>query len=66
MRPALRAVVVLLIFAGVAWLTAHIVTIHAAAGTPAAQVRLSAAMAGLFAGGATAVIGAIAMFWKRR
>jgi TRAP-type C4-dicarboxylate transport system permease small subunit len=66
MRTALRAVALLLIFAGVAWFSAHEVRVRAAAGTPAAQVQLSAAMAGLFAGGAAAVIAAIAMIWKRR
>jgi hypothetical protein len=66
MRLALQAVIVLLVFATVAWISAHGVIAHAVAGTPSAQVRLSAAMAGLFAGGAAAVITAIAMFWKRR
>jgi hypothetical protein len=66
MRTALRAVALLLVFATVAWMTAQMVTVHATAGTPAAQVQLSAAMAGLFAGGAAAVLAGIAMFWKRR
>jgi hypothetical protein len=53
------------VFAGVGWLTAQVVMHHAAVGTPAAQVRLSAAMAGLFAGGAAAVVVGIALVWRR-
>jgi hypothetical protein len=39
---------------------------HAAVGTPVAEVRLSAAMAGLFAGGAAAVVVGIALVWRRQ
>jgi hypothetical protein len=61
MRTALRVLVLLLVFGGVAWLAAWAVMAHAAAGTPEAQVRLAAGMAGLFAGGAAAVIVGVAM-----
>jgi hypothetical protein len=60
-----RVVVVVAVFVGVGWLTARGVMHHAGLGTPAAQVRLSSAMAGLFAGGAAAVIVGIAMVWRR-
>jgi len=53
-------------FAGVGWFTARGVMHHAAVGTPAAEVRLSAAMAGLFAGGAAAVVVGIALVWRRQ
>jgi hypothetical protein len=66
MRLALRVLVLLTVFAGVAWLAAHMVVSHAAATTPESQVRLSAAMAGLFAGGAAAVLAGIAMLWIGR
>ena len=66
MRLALRAAVLLLVFSGVAWLSARAVLARAAPSTPLSEVRLAAAMAGLFAGGACTVIVGIAMFWKRR
>jgi hypothetical protein len=65
MRLALRVVVLLVVFVGVGLLTAHAVMHHALAATPVAEVRLSAAMAGLFAGGAAAVVLGIAMVWRR-
>jgi hypothetical protein len=65
MRVALRVAVLLLVFGGVGWLAAHLVVSHAAVSTPQAQVRLAAAMAGLFAGGGSAVIVGIAMLWRR-
>jgi hypothetical protein len=66
MRFAVRILVLLLVFAGVGWFTAHAVMHHAAAATPVAEVRLSAAMAGLFAGGAAAVVVGIALVWRRQ
>jgi hypothetical protein len=65
MRLALRVLVLLVVFLGVGLLTAHGVVHHASAATPVAEVRLSAAMAGLFAGGAAAVLVGIAMVWRR-
>jgi Zn-dependent protease len=65
MRTALRVLVLLLVFGGVAWLAAWEVAAHAAAGTPEAQVRLAAAMAGLFAGGAAAVVVGVVMLRRR-
>jgi hypothetical protein len=64
MRVALRVVVVIAVFVGVAWGTARAVAHHAAGGTPVAQVQLSSAMAGLFAGGAAAVVVGIALLWQ--
>jgi hypothetical protein len=62
MRLALRVLVLLLVFAGVAWLAAHMAIARAVAGTPLQlQVRLAAAMAALFAGGAAAVLVGIAL-----
>ena len=66
MRLALRVLLLLAVFAAVAWLAAHLATAHAVAGTPAAQVQLAAAMAGLFAGGAAAVLAGIALLWIGR
>jgi hypothetical protein len=66
MRVATRVLAVVAAFAGVGWLTASGVMHHAAVGTPVAEVRLSAAMAGLFAGGAAAVVVGIALVWRRQ
>jgi TRAP-type C4-dicarboxylate transport system permease small subunit len=66
MRVIVRTLVLLVVFIGVGWLTARSVIHHAAAGTPAAEIRLSAAMAALFAGGAAAVIVGIALVWRRQ
>jgi TRAP-type C4-dicarboxylate transport system permease small subunit len=64
MRVLLRVLIVVAVFAGVGWGTARAVLHHAAMGTPATQVRLSAAMAGLFAGGAAAVVAGIGLAWR--
>ena len=57
MRLWLRVLVVVAVFAGVGWATAHIIIARAVArGTPEYEVRLAGAMAGLFVGGAAAVI----------
>ena len=66
MRVALRALVLLLVFAGVGWLAARSVMAHAAnRGAMGPEVRLAGAMAGLFAGGAAALIVGIAMVLLR-
>jgi hypothetical protein len=65
MKIVLRVGFVLLVCVGVGWGTARAVRMHATAGTPVAQVRLSSAMAGLFAGGAAAVVLGIALMWGR-
>ena len=57
MRLWLRVLVVVAVFAAVGWGTAHVVIARAVArGTPEYEVRLAGAMAGLFVGGAAAVI----------
>lgn len=62
-----RVAVVLAVFAGVGWLTSHAVQLHELAkGAAGAEVRLSAWMAGLFAGGAAAVVAGIALVTARR
>jgi hypothetical protein len=63
MRIAWRVGIVAAVFVVVGWGTARAVMHHAAAGTPVAQVRLSAEMAGLFAGGAAAVLAGIGLAW---
>ena len=67
MRLAGRAAIVLAVFSGVGWLAAREVIAHGVAGgAPIAEVRLDAAMAGLFAGGAVAVLVIIAIVrWAR-
>lgn len=66
MRLVWRAAVVLVVFAGVGWVVARAVIAHAVAGgAPLAEVRLSGAMAGLFAGGVAAVVAGIAMARQR-
>jgi hypothetical protein len=66
MRVFWRAMVILVVFAGVGWLAARAVMAHAVAGgAPLAEMRLSSAMAGLFSGGAAAVVVGIALLWKR-
>lgn len=70
MRVALRVLVLLLVFAGVGWMAAGGVMRHAArhaarGGAPEPEVRLAAEMAGLFAGGAAALVMGIAMVWMR-
>ena len=66
MRVALRALVLVGVFAGVGWFTAQTVMDHVASrGAMQPEVRLSGAMAGLFAGGAVTLIVGIAMAWSR-
>jgi hypothetical protein len=65
MRLALRVLLLLAVFLGVGWPAVRGVLHHASVTTPVAEVRLSAAMAGLFAGGAAAVLVGIAMLWRR-
>jgi len=62
MRVALRTLIVVAVFVGVGLATANGVVKHAVnAGAAESQVRLAGAMAGLFAGGAAAVLVGIAM-----
>jgi len=62
MRMVWRALVVVAVFVGVGLATADGVVKHAVnAGAAESQVRLAGAMAGLFAGGAAAVLVGIAM-----
>jgi hypothetical protein len=66
MRVALRALVLVGVFAGVGWFTARAVMGHVASrGAMQPEVRLSGAMAGLFAGGAVTLVVGIAMAWSR-
>ena len=66
MRVALRALVLVVVFAGVGWLTARAVMGHVASkGAMQPEVRLAGAMAGLFAGGAVTLMVGIAMVWSR-
>ncbi len=66
MRVAVRTLVLLAIFAGVGWVTARGVMSHVASrGAMQPEVRLSGAMAGLFAGGAATLIVGIARVWSR-
>jgi hypothetical protein len=66
MRVAVRALVLVAVFAGVGWLTARAVMDHVASkGAMEPEVRLSGAMAGLFAGGAATLLVGIAMAWSR-
>ncbi len=63
-----RALLVVLVFVGCGLIVAKLVMAHGeAGGAPVAQVRLSGAMAGLFAGGAVASLVVLVMaFGKRR
>ena len=66
MRVAVRTLVLLAVFAGVGWVTARGVMNHVASkGAMEPEVRLSGAMAGLFAGGAATLVVGIAMVWSR-
>jgi hypothetical protein len=66
MRVAVRTLVLVVVFAGVGWLTARAVMGHVASkGAMEPEVRLSGAMAGLFAGGAATLVAGIAMVWSR-
>ena len=67
MGAAWRAAVVLAVFVGVGWATSHAVHTHELArGVTGAEVRLSAWMAGLFAGGAAASLVALAVLLRGR
>jgi hypothetical protein len=67
MRVALRALVLVAVFAGVGWMTARVVMNHVESkGAMQPEVRLSGAMAGLFAGGAVTLVVGIAMMWSRK
>jgi len=67
MRVALRALVLVAVFVGVGWMTARAVMNHVERkGAMQPEVRLSGAMAGLFAGGAVTLIVGIAMAWSRK
>ncbi len=63
MRIALNAVIVLAVFLAVGWYAAHIAFAHAVIrySGSAPEARLGADAAGLFAGGAAAVITLIAL-----
>jgi hypothetical protein len=66
MRVAVRALILVAVFAGVGWLTARAVMNHVESkGAMQPEVRLSGAMAGLFAGGGVTLIVGIAMVWSR-
>lgn len=67
MRLVWSALLVAAVFVGVGMVVDRTVLAHAGdRGTPQAQVRLAAAMAGLFAGGAVASATALALAFKRR
>ena len=67
MRFVWRVVLVLVVFIGVGRITSQLVGRRAAqAGAYEPQVRLGAAMAGLFAGGLTATLVGIAVIWPRK
>jgi uncharacterized membrane protein YciS (DUF1049 family) len=62
MRVALRVLVLIVVAVGVGLATADGVVRHAVnAGAAESQIRLAGAMAGLFAGGAAAVVVGIGM-----
>lgn len=70
MRLLWRAVLVLVVFAAVGWVTgraviAHVVRHSVANRAPLPEVRLSGALAGLSAGSAAALIVGIAMLRRR-
>jgi hypothetical protein len=66
MRVVIRALVLAVVFVGVGWLTARAVMGHVASrGAMQPEVRLAGAMAGLFAGGAAALVVGIAMVRRR-
>jgi hypothetical protein len=67
MRVVWRALVVLVVFLGVGLLVGYGVMGHVrAAGAAEPEVRLSAAAAGLFVGGLSAVIALIAVLMAKR
>jgi hypothetical protein len=66
MRVAVRTLVLVAVFVGVGWLTARtVMTRVESKGAMQPEVRLSGAMAGLFAGGAATLVAGIAMVWSR-
>jgi len=67
MRFLWRVVLVLVVFVGVGRITSQIVGRHATqAGAYEPEVRLGAAMAGLFAGGFAATVVGIVVIWPRK
>jgi hypothetical protein len=67
MRVALRVIALVAVFGGVGWWTARAVMDHVASrGAMQPEVRLSGAMAGLFAGGAATLVLGITMVRSRR
>ena len=67
MRVALRVIALVAVFGGVGWWTARAVMDHVASrGAMQPEVRLSGAMAGLFAGGAATLVLGITMVRLRR
>jgi hypothetical protein len=67
MLSALRTIFLIAVFAGVGIFTARWITAYAVNGsTPEAQIRLAAAMAGLFAGGAACMLVGILMVAIKR
>ena len=68
MGVAWRVLVVLTVFVCVALTVSHAVMAHemVRVGTPFAEVRLASWMAGLFAGGAAAVVAGLIVLIKRR
>jgi hypothetical protein len=67
MRVVWRAVLVLAVFAVMAFTISHAVMAHelVSGDTPFAEVRLASWMAGLFGGGLVAVLVGIAVLMKR-
>jgi hypothetical protein len=66
MRVMLRVLALVAVFVGVGWVTARAVMNHVEIkGAMQPEVRLSGAMAGLFAGGAVTLVVGIAMAWTR-
>jgi hypothetical protein len=67
MKNSLRALIILFVFCLTAWYTSRLVTTHTEeSNTPASQLRLAGAMAGLFAGGAAAMFVGIVFISVRR
>ena len=66
MNVAWRAGLLVVVFVGVGLVVDRVVVAHVAAGGAyAIQVRLGAAMAGLFAGGAAVVLAGLGMVLRR-
>ncbi len=63
----MRVLLVVAVFAGVGWLTSHLVVARAVAhGTPEYAVRLAGYMSGLFVGGVAAMLAGLAMLLAGR